>query len=388
MSRTDVGSKVVLVPRMGKHQVMDAITMLKNDHQTVEKLFKEFEAAGDRAHVEKRQLVNKMIEELSVHAAIEEMLFYPVTDETVPDIDDDVLQNLEEHHVVKWLLAELDGLDPEAERFDAKVHVLIANVRHHVEEEEGDYFRAIRDELGRKALSDLGERMEAARAVAPTHPHPNAPDTAPANMITGTGAGIVDRLGDTVSGIAQGSASAVGDIVDRVRGNERRQPSPAGSSTTRSTANSLREGANEALDRAVAAVKEAKDTGERVTKASRTAGAKTAKSAKTAAKRTTGTARSAAEQTADAAETAAKRTTGTARQASKSADSSKRAAKRTTGTARQAAQKVAETAEAGAKQTVGTARQSTKETAKTARAGAKKVAKTAKKSTKATKKRS
>src|ERR1700709_1627217 len=134
---------------------MDAITLLKDDHKKVEALFKRFEKAGDRAVVEKRQVVDRIIEELSTHAAIEEQIFYPVARATVPDTEDMALESLEEHHIVKWLLSELEHLDPENERFDAKVTVLIENVRHHVEEEESDFFPKVRHELGRNALADL-----------------------------------------------------------------------------------------------------------------------------------------------------------------------------------------------------------------------------------------
>ncbi len=358
---------------------MDAITMLKNEHKAVEKLFKQFESAGDRAHVEKRRLVDKIIEELSLHAAVEEMLFYPVTREMVPETTDEVLESLEEHHIIEWTLSELQDMDPSDERFDAKVTVLIEHVRHHVKEEEGDYFRTVRDELGRSALAELGERMEAARAVAPTHPHPTSPDTAPANIVVGTAAGIVDRVGDTVSGLAQGSVTAVGDIVDRVRGTKSGRPAPTGTSTARSTAQKVRSSSEEAIDAAVAAVRRARDTGETAVQGTRRTGARTKASAKTAVKRTAGTARAVADQTVDEAETAVKRTVGTARQATSAA------AKRTAGTARQAAESVADTAEAGVKQTVGTARQSAGATAKTAKRGAKRTATATKKKAAATK---
>ena len=91
---------------------MDAISMLKDDHKTVEQLFKRFEKAGDQAHVEKRDIVDRIIEALSVHAAIEEQLFYPVVRATVPDTEDIVLESLEEHHIVKWVLSELDSRSP------------------------------------------------------------------------------------------------------------------------------------------------------------------------------------------------------------------------------------------------------------------------------------
>jgi hemerythrin-like domain-containing protein len=149
---------------------MDAITLLKDDHKTVEQLFKRFEKAGDRAVVEKRQLVDRIIEELSQHAAIEEQIFYPVARATVPDTEDMALESLEEHHIVKWLLSELEHLDPSDERFDAKVTVLIENVRHHVEEEEQEWFPQVRTALGRKQLGEIGERLEAAKPQAPSDP--------------------------------------------------------------------------------------------------------------------------------------------------------------------------------------------------------------------------
>jgi len=103
----------------------DAIAVLKQDHREVEQLFKRFEKAGENAHRTKGQLVASMIEALSRHAAIEEMVFYPAVRREVPKQESTVLEALEEHHVVKWLLSELEALDPAAERFDAKATVLI-----------------------------------------------------------------------------------------------------------------------------------------------------------------------------------------------------------------------------------------------------------------------
>ena len=180
---------------------MDAITLLKEDHRTVEALFKRFEKAGDRAHKEKRTIVDRIIEELSIHAVVEEQVFYPVARATVPATEDVALESLEEHHIVKWVLSELESMDPEHERFDAKVTVLIENVRHHVEEEEQDFFPKVREELGRKGLADLGEAMLAAKQVAPTRPHPLAPDVPPGNVVAGAAASVVDRVSDLVATI-------------------------------------------------------------------------------------------------------------------------------------------------------------------------------------------
>jgi len=287
--------------------------MLKDDHRNVEKLFKRFEQAGDRAYVEKRKIVDRIIEELSVHAAIEEQLFYPVTRATVPAVNDDALESLEEHHIVKWVLSELEDMDPEDERFDAKVTVLIENVRHHVEEEESEYFREVRDELGRKALTELGDAMAAARETAPTRPHPRMPDTPPGNVVVGAAAGMADRVGATVSGIAQGGVAVVQDVADRVRGRDRTRPSPTGPRRTRATATSVRAGSDDALERVIAAVSEAKAGGERVAGAAvreaKAGGEKVAgtatRQARAGAEKVAGEARSGAARTAKAVTTPA-----------------------------------------------------------------------------------
>ncbi|HET8931694.1 MAG TPA: hemerythrin domain-containing protein [Acidimicrobiales bacterium] len=264
---------------------MDAITLLKNDHKSVEKLFKDYEKTGDRALKTRRDLVDRMIEELSKHAAIEEQLFYPVTRETVSDIDDTVLESIEEHHIVKWLLSELQNTDVSDERFNAKVTVLIENVRHHVTEEEDEYFPKVRDGLGRKALGELGDAMAETRETASPHPHPRAPSTAPENQAAGVIA-MVDRVGDTVSGVAQGGVAAVQDLVDRIRGLTPRRSGPTGSSTARRSADKVRDTAGTAVDEAVASVRAARDRGEDVVEEAKGAADDVAKTARRGARRT------------------------------------------------------------------------------------------------------
>lgn len=179
---------------------MDAITLLKQDHSDLEKLFKRFEAAGERAYAEQRRVVDKIIEELSIHASIEETLFYPVTRAAVPAVEDQALEGLEEHHIVKWVLAELEGMDPGDERWKPKVTVLIENARHHNGEEESDYFPKVREALGRNDLNDLGDALVAAKETAPRHPHPRAPDEPPGNIVAAGAATVVDRVRGTVGG--------------------------------------------------------------------------------------------------------------------------------------------------------------------------------------------
>ena len=173
---------------------MDAITLLKNDHKAVKRLFRQFEKLGDNAVKSRRELVDKMIEELSIHAAIEEQLFYPAVREAVPDAEDQVLESLEEHHVVKWTLSELEDMSGDEERFEAKVTVLIESVEHHAEEEEEELFPEVRKAMGRKALAELGAAMEKAKKTAPTRPHPRAPDSPPGNVVAGKVAGLADKV--------------------------------------------------------------------------------------------------------------------------------------------------------------------------------------------------
>jgi hemerythrin superfamily protein len=286
--------------------------MLRDDHRTVEQLFKRFEKAGDRAYAEKRRVADRIIEELAVHASIEEQLFYPVVRATVPGTNDVVLESLEEHHVVKWVLSELDAMDPTDERFDPKMTVLIENVRHHVEEEEQELFPEVRRGLDRKSLADLAQAMDEAKKVAPTHPHPRSPDTPPGNVAMGLTTGVVDRIGDTLSGVAQGSVTAVQDLIARILRRENRSASaPTGSKIARKTATSVRASAAGAADDLIAAAQQAK----RTAAAARTGARDTGEAAVDEARETLRTARTGAKQTATSARRSAKRTATTAKRA-------------------------------------------------------------------------
>ena len=148
----------------------DAIVLLKDDHQQIRKVFKEFQAAGDNAEKRKGQLVDKMIELLTQHTYIENEIMYPRVRELLPELEDDVLESYEEHHVADVLVVELSSMKPSDERFDAKTTVLIENVTHHMDEEEQDWFPKVREGLGRKTLQEIGEAMLEAKKTAPKRP--------------------------------------------------------------------------------------------------------------------------------------------------------------------------------------------------------------------------
>ena len=187
----------------------DAIALLTDDHRQVEELFVRFEKTGAGARKRRGELVERITEALSVHASIEEEILYPAVRRAVADAGDDVLEALEEHHLVKLTLAELETMDPSHERYGAKVAVLIENVRHHVAEEEGELFPAIRDALDRDQLREIGDQLAAAKRTAPNRPHPEAPDTPPGNLV----AQVLTAPLDVAANLNKAAARRVRDIV-------------------------------------------------------------------------------------------------------------------------------------------------------------------------------
>jgi hemerythrin superfamily protein len=150
----------------------DAIVQLKADHKEIRRLFREFQAAGDRAIKKKAKVIGQIIELLTVHTYVENEVMYPEVRALLPRLEDDVLESYEEHHVADVLCMELSGMAADAERFDAKATVLIEIVSHHIEEEEQEWFPKVRAGLGRKQLQELGARIEQAREKAPRTPAP------------------------------------------------------------------------------------------------------------------------------------------------------------------------------------------------------------------------
>jgi hemerythrin-like domain-containing protein len=148
----------------------DAIVLLKADHKEIRRLFREFQGAGDKAVKKKGKLAEQIIGLLTVHTYIENEVMYPQVRALLPDLEDDVLESYEEHHVADILCMELSGMEAGAERFDAKATVLIENVSHHIEEEEQDWFPKVRAGLSRKQLQEIGAGLQQARQKAPRTP--------------------------------------------------------------------------------------------------------------------------------------------------------------------------------------------------------------------------
>ena len=140
---------------------MEATKLLKSDHDEVRAMFKEYEKTGDRATSKKAKLFEQIRDALTVHAKIEEEVFYPaVKAARSEEAKDDVREAEEEHRIVKTLLSELDRMKPSDEQYDAKMKVLMESVEHHAEEEEKEMFKQARKHLSQDRLEMLGEEME------------------------------------------------------------------------------------------------------------------------------------------------------------------------------------------------------------------------------------
>jgi hemerythrin superfamily protein len=156
----------------------DAIVLLKQDHRNVKRLFREFERSREDM-ARKSSIVAQIIEDLTVHTFVENEIMYPEVRRALPDLEDDVMESYEEHHVADVLCLELIDLDAANEHFNAKTAVLIENVRHHIDEEEQDWFPKVRAGMSRKDLLALGRRIEAQRLGAPRDPRdPRAMESA------------------------------------------------------------------------------------------------------------------------------------------------------------------------------------------------------------------
>ncbi len=144
---------------------VNAITMLKTDHDKVKKLLMELESTTERGEKTRAELFSTIKGELTVHEIIEEEIFYPAL-KSHPKAKDIVLEGYEEHHVVDLLMAELESLDVTDETWGAKALVMKENIEHHIEEEEGEMFKQAREVFDVQELEELGTRMEARRTSA------------------------------------------------------------------------------------------------------------------------------------------------------------------------------------------------------------------------------
>jgi len=146
------------MPDPGK-EPMKATDYLKKQHKDVMKLFKEVEKTEDTKG--RKRLMGEIVSHLKVHTTIEEEIFYPAVREIGTEkAEADILEAVEEHHVVDLVLAELPRVDPAADTFEAKMTVLKELIEHHVKEEQDELFPMAEKRLGKERIRELGEQLE------------------------------------------------------------------------------------------------------------------------------------------------------------------------------------------------------------------------------------
>ena len=139
---------------------MDALKLLKADHDEVKKMLSDLESTTERAEKTRTEGLATLKSELEVHEAIEEEIFYPALKEH-PKTKDIALEGYEEHHVVDMVMDELEGVDVSDETWAAKFAVMKENLEHHIEEEEGEMFPKAEQVFTDGELGELGDRMQA-----------------------------------------------------------------------------------------------------------------------------------------------------------------------------------------------------------------------------------
>jgi hypothetical protein len=177
---------------------MNVITLLETDHQEVDELFRRVNLSDEPESID--ELTEQIVHDLSVHAAVEEQFVYPLLRAKVDGGDAMADEAIDEHQQAKRLLADLEKLDAGSADHTKAMDELIATVRHHVEEEEGDVLPKLRDAVDASTLDKMGDLVQQAKKVVPTHPHPLVPGTATAQLVAGPWAATVDKVRDLLGG--------------------------------------------------------------------------------------------------------------------------------------------------------------------------------------------
>jgi hemerythrin superfamily protein len=180
----------------------DVIEVLEHDHREVEEMFKELEglrgASTEEEKSRRKELTEDVTIELVRHSVAEEVLVYPKVADKVSE--EEVKHAREEHAEAEETLQRLEELDADDPNFDDELATLMKEIRHHIEDEEGEMFAHMREVMDEDELLKLGERVEAFKKVAPTRPHPSVPNNALARTAAGPAASLFDRMRDLATG--------------------------------------------------------------------------------------------------------------------------------------------------------------------------------------------
>lgn len=182
---------------------VDVVDILTSDHQDMIALIGQIKGAPGES--ERRDLADTLIAEVMRHAVAEEMYVYPAIEDHVPDGHDEVEHDKKEHGDIVKLMKQLEKAEPAEAAFLELVNELEAQLSHHAEDEEAEQFPKLREHIPHEKLVDIGKKVENAKKLAPTRPHPSAPHSELFHKTVGPGVGMVDRILDKLTGRHTGS---------------------------------------------------------------------------------------------------------------------------------------------------------------------------------------
>ncbi|GGK91850.1 hemerythrin [Streptomyces flaveus] len=177
----------------------NVITELTTDHREVEEIFGRIEALppGDK---NRKVYADQATMELVRHSVAEEEYLYPAVRQYLPNGDTVADKEIDDHSKAEQIMKDLESCEAGDAEFDRLIGMLMSEVRSHIADEEENLFPMLRTTASAGALDELGDKVRQAKKLAPTRPHPSAPDKPPANKLLAPGAGLVDRVRDTLTG--------------------------------------------------------------------------------------------------------------------------------------------------------------------------------------------
>jgi len=176
----------------------DVVDELTTDHREVAALLDELLETSDPGT--RRDMADTAITELVRHSVAEEMYVYPAMREHLPDGEKTVEHDVEEHKELERTMKELEGCDAEDHRFMELVRQLRGELRHHATDEENEQFPQLRARIPAEKLVQMRDQVQTAKRVAPTRPHPSAPNSEVFHKMVGPGVGLMDRVRDKLTG--------------------------------------------------------------------------------------------------------------------------------------------------------------------------------------------
>lgn len=180
------------------HKQQDVIDILTSDHQDMLALIRQIRKATTVE--QRRETADVVIAEIMRHSVAEEMHVYPAMEKYLPNGAEEVEHDKQEHDQLVDVMKQLEDVDADTQEFLSLVAELEAQLRHHVEDEEQDQFPGLRKYIPEGERRELGQKVEKAKSMAPTRPHPNTPSSELFHKTVGVGLGMVDRLRDKLTG--------------------------------------------------------------------------------------------------------------------------------------------------------------------------------------------